>query len=83
MEPALTKLVHAVHLFRASFVLPFKSQLRGSKKFRTVPDKQGVNYIIKGSNAKIPAQYTKFEGSRKAPPGDDLWCFILRVPLIY
>jgi hypothetical protein len=38
----------------------------------------GVNYIIKGPNAKISAQYTKFETL-----ATDMWKFILGVQLIY
>lgn len=41
----------------------------------------GVNYIIKGPNAKVSAQYTKMEND--APPASDTWKFIVGVQLIY
>lgn len=45
----------------------------------------GVNYIIKGPNAKISAQYTKMENGfpPATAPGTDLWKFIVGVQLIY
>ncbi len=41
----------------------------------------GVNYIIKGPNAKVSAVYTKTEDSR--PARVDTWQFVLGVQLIY
>jgi hypothetical protein len=45
----------------------------------------GVNYIIKGPNAKISAQYTKMENGfpGSVAPGTDISMFVLGVQLIY
>jgi hypothetical protein len=43
----------------------------------------GLNYIIKGPNAKVSAVYTKFEDSQKSPSADDQWQFLVGVQLIY
>jgi hypothetical protein len=43
----------------------------------------GVNYIIKGPNAKVSAFYSKMEDSRVAPPFNDLWQFVIGVQLMY
>jgi hypothetical protein len=39
----------------------------------------GLNYIIKGPNAKVSAQYTKMDNG----PGNDPWRFLVGVQLIY
>ena len=43
----------------------------------------GVNYIIKGPNAKVSAVYSKLEDSRRPAPLDDQWQFLLGVQFIY
>lgn len=43
----------------------------------------GVNYIIKGPNAKVSAVYSKMEDSRLAAPFNDLWQFLVGVQLMY
>jgi hypothetical protein len=42
----------------------------------------GLNYIIKGPNAKVVAQYSKMEDDRPAPDSD-LWRFLVGVQLVY
>jgi hypothetical protein len=43
----------------------------------------GVNYLIKGPNAKISAQYTKFNDDKPRPAGTDQWRFLVGVQLVY
>ena len=43
----------------------------------------GVNYIIKGSNAKVSAVYSKLEDTRLAPSQVDRKQFVLGVQLQY
>jgi hypothetical protein len=42
----------------------------------------GVNYIIKGPNAKVTAQYTKMEDTRPTP-NTDTWRFLVGMQVIY
>ena len=43
----------------------------------------GVNYIIKGPNAKISAQYSKMEDDKPVPGGSDIWKFLVGLQVIY
>ena len=43
----------------------------------------GLNYIIKGANAKVSAVYTKREDSRRAPGQTDIDQFVIGVQLQY
>jgi len=42
-----------------------------------------LNYIIKGSNAKLSAMFTKFEDSRLASPLQDRKQFLIGAQLQY
>ena len=42
----------------------------------------GVNYIIKGPNAKVTAQYTKMDDTRPTPH-TDTWRFLVGMQVIY
>jgi hypothetical protein len=80
-------------LISAGFLFPqkfgwgqFQPYVRYQKFDRTLSNTStkttdyGLNYIIKGPNAKVVAQYSTMEDTMTAT---DLWKFIVGVQLIY
>lgn len=90
MEDGKAYLLSAGVLFTEKFGWgQFQPYVRYQKFERTLSNttnKQtdfGLNYIIKGPNAKVVAQYSKMEDSRRPAPANDLWQFVLGVQLVY
>jgi hypothetical protein len=84
------------YLVGAAFLFPqkvgigqFQPFVRFQKYERTLSNTEskatdiGVNYVIRGPNAKVSFAYSKFEDGRLAAPMDDIKQFVVGVQLQY